>query len=276
MLKFYGVSCVSPALFVFFGILVSGCSTVPQSVKDPVVGECGAVGLRTKVLDNKLIITRVIPNSSAEKSRLQPGDALLECNGKKMDSLPNRLAFFREVKTSPGKVLNLVIDRHGEVVSAKTTVEKVSVRSGDRLLFKLDDELVGSPKVALAVIVDQVSYVGYPTVDATEVASAKITVGTFYENMFLSVFGDRENFVLVDRNKSQALLEELRFQESGVVANELVRNIGNITGATHILFVNWSRYNNGKDITQARLINVESGAVLATDTLLASNTQKIQ
>ena len=62
------------------------------------------------------------------------------------------------------------------------------------------------------------------------------------------------------------ILEELKFHGTGGVSSEFVKNFGKLAGVSDIIFVDLSEDNSvRKHFYNARLINVETGTVLAVD-----------
>lgn len=261
--------CYSSLLALCICMLFSGCATAPRQKEVP-IGKEGVLGIGLRTINDQLLVTNVGPGDFVERFGLQLNDSIIGYNGRKIESIEDRQAFWREVKASPGKTINLNIDRRGQQIPIKLTISERKVFANEQVPGKLDDELDVHKKVAVAIIVTQIKHVGYAygSIDETTASvAAKAFLETFYEKFFLDNFGERENFILVDRNRLEELLKELHLQGSGVVSSESVKNIGNITGASHIVFVEWFRYANGKDITNLRLIEVESGTVLAIDTI---------
>ena len=108
------------------------------------------------------------------------------------------------------------------------------------------------------------------------------TQGTVERELFAAFGGDRR-FRIVDRAKAQRVLEEQKLSVSGVVSSETQLKIGQMLGATHLLMIDETlhgsrnlldSFNEGlsgekpyatKEIRTQRLIDAETGTVLATD-----------
>lgn len=256
-------------LALFACMIFSSCATTPRQKESP-IGKEGNLGVNIRTVNNQLLITDIGPSDSVKKSGLRLNDIIVGYNGRRMVSMEDRQVFGHEVKTSPGKTISLTIERRGEQIPIELTISNRAVLANQQVPGKLDDELDICKKVALAIVVSQIKYIGFAQgiVDETnERVATKALLETHFEKFFLSNFGERENFVMVDRNRLEELFKELHLQGSGVVSSESVKSIGRMTGASHIVFVEWFRYANGNDITNLRLIEVESGIVLAVDTL---------
>lgn len=83
------------------------------------------------------------------------------------------------------------------------------------------------------------------------------------ENRFLHHFSGNINFSLVDRDRVESLLHELKFEASGVVSEEARSQLGKLLGVTHLQIINLSRFNLN-DVISYRLIEVETGSVLSS------------
>lgn len=84
-----------------------------------------------------------------------------------------------------------------------------------------------------------------------------------WENSFLKWFGVDENFSLVDRQRVEAILKEQKFSSSEMVSEESRNKLGRILGVTHLLIINFSRFDNA-DIKTRRLIEIDTGRVISS------------
>ncbi len=76
-------------------------------------------------------------------------------------------------------------------------------------------------------------------------------------------------FTLVDRESTAEILNEIEFQLSGLVDDEQLAEYGRLSGASHLLIMDYERQTQGGIVTitdRRRLVQVESGSVLASDT----------
>jgi hypothetical protein len=96
------------------------------------------------------------------------------------------------------------------------------------------------------------------------------------ESTFLSMFRNQNNFTIIDRQKTDAILNELKFQQSGLVDNKSREKLGSMLGATHLLVtdISLSRTtdNKSESLYVMRLIEISSGKTLSTSTF----TNKIE
>ncbi|MEW6739158.1 MAG: tetratricopeptide repeat protein [Nitrospirota bacterium] len=89
-----------------------------------------------------------------------------------------------------------------------------------------------------------------------------------YENYYLSFFAPEKNFVLVERERIDKVLNELKLQYSGLVDIGLQQKLGKMIGASHLLIIDYSRVvkpnSEMLDIEIHKLIEVSSGKILAS------------
>ncbi len=84
----------------------------------------------------------------------------------------------------------------------------------------------------------------------------------------LTRFGEHPSFVFVDRESTREILNELEFQLSGLVERSQLTEYGRLSGATHILVLDYQRREESGLIRvsdRRRLIQIETGTVLASD-----------
>ena len=72
----------------------------------------------------------------------------------------------------------------------------------------------------------------------------------------------RTRFIVVERERLDAIFKELRFSLSGVVDQKDVRRAGAILGTDYLVLGSVSE-SDGKFLIQARMVNVETGVVAA-------------
>jgi hypothetical protein len=76
------------------------------------------------------------------------------------------------------------------------------------------------------------------------------------------------NYSVADRDKTDRVLRELGFQMTGAVSADTARQVGKMIGASHLLFVDFTRFQQAggayEDDSSVRLVAVESDSVLAS------------
>jgi hypothetical protein len=90
-----------------------------------------------------------------------------------------------------------------------------------------------------------------------------------FENLLLhKPFLRCGNYSVADRDKTDRVLRELGFQMTGAVSAETAKQVGRMTGASHLLFVDFTRYQQPsgayEDDSSVRLVAVESDNVLVS------------
>jgi curli biogenesis system outer membrane secretion channel CsgG len=99
-----------------------------------------------------------------------------------------------------------------------------------------------------------------------EITQAKI------EQLYLGYMKPYKNFHVVDRSTADKLLEEQKFSLSGALSEKIRVELGKLTGANYLILFKEIRTpadqqnsNQGiKDVITTRLISVETGEVLAS------------
>jgi hypothetical protein len=89
----------------------------------------------------------------------------------------------------------------------------------------------------------------------------------------LERFGSHDSFQLVDRDETEAILEEYEFQMSGLVNESQLNEIGQLAGITHLLVVEYAREEQASVLTvedRRRLLDVRNGTALAADTTVTT------
>ena len=89
----------------------------------------------------------------------------------------------------------------------------------------------------------------------------------------LERFGPHDSFQLVDRDETEAILEEYEFQMSGLVDESQLNEIGQLSGITHLLVVEYAREEVSSVLTvedRRRLLDVRNGTAVAADTTVTT------
>ncbi len=101
----------------------------------------------------------------------------------------------------------------------------------------------------------------------------------YYESSYLKATHGHLNFSLVDRQRTESILNELKFNASGLITKEYQSKLGKLLGASHLLFVNPNiqyKPNEFEYSALLKLLKVENGEILGVskinDTLPYQNT----
>jgi len=255
------------------GLLCPAATSEEKQSSDNFI-EMQRIGAGLQLADGRITVKSLLPNFPAEKSGVIVGDVVLTVDGKSFTSVANVVDYigFR----NKGTRIELKIQRNDKTLSFD--MEPVSVRLRPTLV-KLNAMLLDNQKVVLAVVVSDIKSTFDMKKDVYEswAAAVRNEEQTNMENFYLKQTGNNPNFKVVDRSRTQVLLDEFRLAQTGLVSDTLRLKIGEMTGATHLLDVNFSRFKNAKgyeDIHNARLIDIGSGTVLAVDQMRFSHIKK--
>ena len=210
-----------------------------------------------------MVVKTITKGSPAELSGVKRGDIIVSADG---NIFPNAKALIASMDNKhPGDHLILVINRNGQQINFEIETRMVKVPPTSIILRKL---IIENKRVAIATIVSEVKS-SFPNAPPDWADSMRNSLQSRYESNLLSGLGQYENFSVVDRSRLKEILNEFQFSQMGFVSDKLRLKIGEMTGATHILDISLSRFQSSThgrdDMLNARLIEIESGKVLAVD-----------
>ncbi len=251
-------------LFWLILLLHAGCAVKKQSMpRAPhdnlrIVHE---IGIIVQNSGNSLMVRSVEAASPAREAGVEARDVILSVDGKKRTAA--EYVDLIMAKKAAEHVL-LTIQRKNDVIRfdivSRETAMPPTVLAVRRLL---SDER----RVVLAVLSGKITiHQPEPSESWEDVMRTKIQ-GAF-ERRFAGLFGDDKRFSLVDRLELGPTVQEYHIMESGTVPDHARIRIRELTRATHILLVNFTRDPAGAecfDCTDASLIEAENGAILAHD-----------
>jgi membrane-associated protease RseP (regulator of RpoE activity) len=223
------------------------------------------IGAGLQLADGKVSIRTVAPNLPAEKAGLLPGDVVLMVDGKPFASA-SKLFDYIGSRKEDAKIA-FEVQRDGQMLTLDIKTVSVKMRP---TLAKLYSLLLENQKVALAIVISDVKNTFDMKKEVAESWAAGIRNGeqTSLENFYLKNSGGHPGFSIVDRTRTQAMLDEFKMGQTGLVSEKVRLKIGEMTGATHLLDATFSRFRKGKgheDVHNIRLIDIQSGTVLAVD-----------
>jgi membrane-associated protease RseP (regulator of RpoE activity) len=251
-------------------VLLSGCASFKkaQEPEENFVAYA-ELGISAKDEHGSVIVNKLNKDFPAELSGVKPGDVIVSVDGGIIKSGKELWDVMRDKR--PGIAYSIVINRNGTIIKFEIEPRMTKYRpSGIKTLGLLLD----NKKMSLAVIVSEVKN-SFPSVPKDWADSIRNNIQSDHEGLFLSAYGTSENFSIVDRSRLKQILDEFQFRQVGFVSDKLRTKIGEMTGATHILDISFSRfqgrYSSYDDIMNARLIEIESGKVLAVDQIITHN-----
>ena len=204
-------------------------------------------------------------NSPAKKAGLLEGDIVKEINESAIGSVQDFANVMKNIP--PDTVIPVKIERNGKekifkVKTKKNHTPEVGIISG---------MLIRGENLSLAIVIGSISN----TMASPNHAglnewknTMRTQLQTEVESVYVQYSKVFKNFSLVDRDNISSILEELNFQASDYASENTRLKIGEITGATHLLVVDFSRtvkeqYSHTDMITK-RLLDIETGEILSS------------
>lgn len=243
------------------GLLVgcAGVQTHPETNDVEVI----RIGLRSENINNNMVVKEVMKGFPAERAGIKRGDIVVSIDGKKYKNDIEIISLINNELR--GDHVLLVINRNGKQINFDVEPKVVKVRQAGISIIKI---LAKNNKVSLAIVIGEVKNT-FPNASAEWADSIRNVLQSQQEGFYLSAFGNNNNFSIVDRMQLIQILYEFQFNQVGFISDKLRMKIGEMTGATHILDISYARvrgrYNSYKDVINTRLIEIESGTVLAVD-----------
>jgi len=260
-------------------IVLSGCAPTIRQVREtprqigepPIRQGCirrPLLGVSLmKLPDGQIQVYQLIKGKGwpAEKAGIRKGDIIKAIDGHYIKERIDLLDLLE--KKELGDRALVTIQRNGTKVDFDVEVGFGDV-SPD--VYALQRILWEDKKVSLAILTGEIHNLAGLD-EPSQLEQWKKAAGSYLlakaENYNLNVFKLEKNFFLVDRERVEEVLGELKFGISGVVSEELRAKLGEILGATHLLVLEFTRYRKAgggqEDVYIRRLIEVETGRVLA-------------
>jgi hypothetical protein len=138
--------------------------------------------------------------------------------------------------------------------------------------LEIRELLVAGEDVALCINITEPSISCGLSPDAIQNWQKAITdeVGNFYENVVFSYYNKFENFTLVDRNNLTNVLKEHQLSQLELTNKETRIQVGKLVGINYLVKIGYNRYCSlprMNDITTIKLIEIETGKIMAVDTI---------
>ncbi len=247
------------------GLLFSGCAGLPIRNSSDARGVLGVI---TKVDKNKFYVVKVFEKSAADNMGLRIGDVIISFNGREIMNRDDRMDYVDYIAGSPNKPIELVVKRNGSLSTLSGILGGIRVEKEDQVFDVISRLVYIGDNVSVAFVIDDMRCpicTGFNVKEWKEGVKTDLLSKT--ESAYLSVHKGNKNFRIVDRNKIERLLAEMNFQMTGAVSPEQVKQIGKMSGASHIGFISFSRMgspNSPQDLVVVRLLDVETGDVIAS------------
>lgn len=223
---------------------------------------------------NEIEIYEVYSGTPADNAKIEPGDIIVEIND---IAIKNKGQLFDIYDSMyPNDTVALKINRKGQELVRNI---KLSVYNYPNDFYVLMELIYKDNSVRLGVLPGDIQIM-HP-VEASLLAEWKKSVGIqligLAESTYINIFRKQKNFTIIDRHQTDKVLNEMQFQHSNLVSEEYRKKIGKLLGATHIVTVNLTRsISSGpryEDVITRRLIEVESGKILAAFTIKRKTEQ---
>lgn len=251
--------------------LLSACAT-PRYQE--AVGHAGYLGLGLCPAKDGLSVVSVNAGSPAERARFKEGDVIVGEGDLDLRTPEGRRSLLWAIHDDEaGNRLDFRVERRGRLLVLKARPQERDVYAKDALYSALTEEIVSGGKVSVAVI-PRVTHTRPEFFDnADALAAWQNGMSDSLDNTFESLLLNKlllrcGNYGVADRAKTQEVFKELKFQNSGAVSPETAKELGRLVGASHLLFLDMTRFQQAsgayQDEISARLVAVESGTVLTS------------
>jgi len=213
---------------------------------------------------NEFEIAFIAKNSPAALVDVRVGDIIESIDNLTFRDRAELLRFYD--RKEPGDEVNAVIKRNGILINKKVRFGSHHFTNDLYALMKL---VATEEPVRLAVVVGDISnvYLQDKTIMEPWSRGMKSILISGWENTNLQFFKHELFFSVIDRHKIDSVLNELKFQQSGLSKSETQVKLGEMLGATHLLIIDFSRFYisaaEASDFESHKLIEVKSGKVLA-------------
>lgn len=213
---------------------------------------------------NEFEVASVSKNSPAGRADIQKGDILISIDGIKF---PDRLSLLNYYeRKNPGDLIDVDLRRKGSTLNKQI---ELTSQQWFNDLYILMREIIKEKPINLAVIIGDINNVYLKDKDILEQwkSGMKTVLYSDIENTYLKFFALERSFNVVDRAKTEKILNEEELQLSGITNTDSQIKVGNLLGATHLLLIDYSRFyeapTRAQDIETRKLIEVKSGKTLA-------------
>jgi hypothetical protein len=233
----------------------------------------GYIGINIKLNDKgEIEIIHVADDSAAKKEGIKPGDIILE-----IDSIPvtNKYQAFKIYDSKyPGDFLTFVLKRRNELLNKRINLKAFYTPT---VFYVLYEKVYKDIPIRLAIIPTPISLPS-SLEEGRNYFKSQMELKRYFEGGMLKIFRGHENFAVIDRLHTEKVLDEMKFQQSGLVKDESRIKIGQMLGATHLLLVNRSWELRGENealyAIWMDLIEVESNKKIATS-MMGSEKEKL-
>lgn len=171
---------------------------------------------------------------------------------------------------NPGDILSLSIKRNNSIVNQQITLSSMRLPND---IFALLKAGIYGEYISLAIIPGEISNTGASSMGTESYENWKKSIRSQVlgemEAIISAISGESKLLNLVDRRSIDTILQEQKFQATGMISEEKRIQLGKMLSATHLMIIDISRFMEGKkkkDIVTRRVIDITSGKTLAVVT----------
>lgn len=214
-----------------------------------------------KNIRDEFEIVSVEEKSPAGRVHLQIGDLIESVDNLRFKDRRSLFEYFYERK-KPGEIINALLRRGRETIRVDVKLESKHFLFDQYVLSR---ETTEEKPISLAIIIGDITNVYLQDKDLLDQwrVGMKSALIRNWENTYLQNLRYDKNFSLVNRNKTEQMLKEFAFQQTGLVREESQVKLGLLLGATHLFIIDFSRFalspKEANDVETHRLIEIESG-----------------
>jgi len=234
------------------------------------------LGIRTTPLTLE-VVDFVKPHgmdkSPAEKAGIRKRDIVKAVNQMPLETFSDLRKTVWSNK--PGDIVSITVEREEKKLNFDVQLGFRYIRRTSydfsQILSKMDALLSKGNPIRLAILTGEIA-------DLTITEQSKLeqwrktkasSIVARHEQSLLRRYEGVTSFSVLDRQAIEQLVEEQKLSITGIVSRETRNKLGEMLGSTHILLIDYSRHSSKKkkrpkDIKVARLIEVDSGTVLAS------------
>jgi Trypsin-like serine proteases, typically periplasmic, contain C-terminal PDZ domain len=234
----------------------------------------GYIGINVKLnYKGEIEITDVGDDSPAKREGIKPGDIILE-----IDSIPitDKYQAFKIYDSKyPGDSATVVLKRHNKLLTKHLL--NLPAFYTPAVFNVLYEKVYKGIPIRLAIIPTPI-LLPSSLEEGRAYLKNEMELKRYFEGAMLNFLRGHENLAIIDRQHTEKVLDEIKFQQSGLVKDESRIKIGQMLGATHLLLVNRSvELRGGNEVSYViwlELVEVESNKKLAT-TVLGSEKKNL-
>ena len=123
------------------------------------------------------------------------------------------------------------------------------------LICMAETEMDAIKKVAILETVDKENKLDYPT---------KLMI----RSNLVKAISNMDDYEAFDRVDLSAIMDEHNFQRTGLVSDNQIKKLGQMTGAQYILIAEGSITNDNKLFIMAKILDVETAKTIITDNVI--------